>query len=26
LVVESEFVQDHGRHRNKVRAAGEPHF
>jgi hypothetical protein len=26
LVIESEFVEDHGRHRNKALAAAEPHF
>jgi hypothetical protein len=26
LVVESEFVQDHGRHRNNPSAAAEPYF
>jgi hypothetical protein len=26
LVVESEFVQDHGRHRNKAPTPAEPYF
>jgi hypothetical protein len=26
VVVESEFVQDHGRHRNKAAAVPEPDF